>query len=46
VQGYLIARPMSEDAYRGYLTDRQANGGASSVAVLREVHANHGRGAF
>ncbi|HEV8106283.1 MAG TPA: EAL domain-containing protein [Burkholderiales bacterium] len=43
-QGYLIARPMSEDAYRAYLTNRQANGDASNLAVIHQMRAAKGRG--
>jgi predicted signal transduction protein with EAL and GGDEF domain len=42
-QGYLIARPMSEDAYRAYLTNRQVNGDASSLAVIHRMRAGKGR---
>jgi EAL domain-containing protein (putative c-di-GMP-specific phosphodiesterase class I) len=43
-QGYLIAKPMSEDAYCGYLRNRQANGDALSLAVIHQMRAGKGRG--
>jgi len=36
VQGYLIAKPMSEDAYGGYLKNRLANGDAASFTVIHQ----------
>jgi diguanylate cyclase len=42
-QGYLIARPMSEDAYRAYLKDRLAKGDAASRSFIHPVRANTGR---
>jgi sensor c-di-GMP phosphodiesterase-like protein len=41
-QGYLIARPMSEDAYCAYLRNRQANGDASGL-VIHQMRAGKGR---
>ena len=43
-QGYLIARPMSEDAYRAYLSNRQAHGDASTLKVIHQMRAGKGRG--
>jgi diguanylate cyclase (GGDEF)-like protein len=43
VQGYLIARPMSEDAYRGYLGHRHANGDASSLALIHAMRTSGAR---
>ena len=42
-QGYLIAKPMSEDAYRGYLKDRQTKGDAGNLSFIHPVRANTGR---
>jgi sensor c-di-GMP phosphodiesterase-like protein len=45
-QGYLIARPMSEDAYRTYLANRQANGDAGSRVVMQQRRTTVGRGSY
>ena len=37
---------MSEEAYRGYLKNRQGHGDTSGLAVLRELRATPGRGSF
>jgi diguanylate cyclase (GGDEF)-like protein len=42
-QGYLIAKPMSEDAYCAYLSDRQAKGDAASLSFIHPVRANTAR---
>jgi diguanylate cyclase (GGDEF)-like protein len=44
-QGYFIAKPMSEDAYRSYL-DRQAKGDGSSLAVIHKIRPSTGRGSY
>jgi EAL domain-containing protein (putative c-di-GMP-specific phosphodiesterase class I) len=43
-QGYLIARPMNEDAYAGYLKNRQALGDTTSLAVIHQIRAGTARG--
>jgi EAL domain-containing protein (putative c-di-GMP-specific phosphodiesterase class I) len=43
VQGYLIARPMGEEAYRGYLGQRHANGDASSPALIHAMRSSGAR---
>jgi diguanylate cyclase (GGDEF)-like protein len=42
VQGYLIAKPMNEDAYCSYLKNRLANGDASSLAVAYPKRSGQG----
>jgi EAL domain-containing protein (putative c-di-GMP-specific phosphodiesterase class I) len=43
VQGFLIAKPMNEDAYRGYLGNRHANGDASSLSLARPMRSSGAR---
>jgi diguanylate cyclase (GGDEF)-like protein len=43
-QGYLIAKPMSEDAYSGYLKERQTKGDASSLPVIHQIRTSTNRG--
>jgi diguanylate cyclase len=43
-QGYLIARPMSEDAYARFLKNRQALGDTTSLAVIHQIRASTARG--
>jgi EAL domain-containing protein (putative c-di-GMP-specific phosphodiesterase class I) len=45
-QGYLIARPMSEDAYCAYLKDRQADGVAAGSSVVQPIGTRAGRGSM
>jgi diguanylate cyclase (GGDEF)-like protein len=42
-QGYLIARPMNEEAYHAYLKDRQAQGEAADSSAIREIKTRTGR---
>src|SRR5262245_37923109 len=43
VQGFLIAKPMNEDAYRGYLGSRHANGDASGLSLARAMRSSGAR---
>jgi diguanylate cyclase (GGDEF)-like protein len=43
-QGYLIAKPMSQDAYSSYLRNRQIDGTATSLAMIHQARANLGGG--
>jgi EAL domain-containing protein (putative c-di-GMP-specific phosphodiesterase class I) len=43
VQGYLIAKPMNEDAYRGYLGNRHANGDATSRSLIHSMRSSGAR---
>ena len=42
-QGYLIARPMNEDAYRGYLGKRQASGEAFNPTPIHQWRSSGAR---
>jgi len=39
-QGYLVAKPMNEDSYRGYLKERQAKGDAGSLSFIHRPGSN------
>jgi EAL domain-containing protein (putative c-di-GMP-specific phosphodiesterase class I) len=44
VQGYLIARPMSEASYVGYLKERLGASAASDRPLVQPARTNTGRG--